>query len=98
VTARQIAATNHAYTIGRTMAAVELLADAPRSPTELARTLQVHPRTARRLLERLAYDGYVLPAPERGGRYLATPQLVDLGDRARRQLAVSLPQDSDLWL
>jgi DNA-binding IclR family transcriptional regulator len=47
------------YFVARTMRAVELLAFGPVSAPELAAVLQVHPRTARRLLGRLLDEGYV---------------------------------------
>jgi DNA-binding IclR family transcriptional regulator len=76
----------YGYGIGRTLAALELLADRPASVTELADALRVHPRTARRLVRRLVRDGYAQAGPERVSRYTITCRLVDLGERSKRQL------------
>lgn len=57
----------------RTMGAIEQLAFGPRSAPEVARGLQVHPRTARRLLKRLVADGYL--AHSEGERHLYAPTM-----------------------
>jgi IclR family acetate operon transcriptional repressor len=44
--------------VSRTLRALELLAARPLRPVELASSLDVHPRTARRLLDRLVAEGY----------------------------------------
>lgn len=60
------------------MAAIELLAFGPLSAPQIADRLQVHPRTARRLLNRLVADGY-LTRSERGRRlYAPTMHIVAL--------------------
>ena len=46
-----------AYFVTRTVRALELLAEAPRSTTQLADALLIHPRTARRMLARLVDTG-----------------------------------------
>jgi IclR family KDG regulon transcriptional repressor len=48
-----------AWHVVRTLRALEMLAVAPCSAPELAAGLQVHPRTARRMLARLESEGYV---------------------------------------
>jgi DNA-binding IclR family transcriptional regulator len=53
------AVVTEALFVSRTMAAMELLAFEPLTAAELASALQVHPRTARRLLARLVADGWV---------------------------------------
>lgn len=62
-----------------TMRALELLASRPYSSLELADPLGVHPRTARRLLQRLAAEGYVAPRKlGRRHRYEPTTKAVAL--------------------
>jgi DNA-binding IclR family transcriptional regulator len=59
--------------IARTMHALELLADAPRSTAEIADALMIQPRTARRMLSRLVDEGYVDHRPHARPAYtLAT--------------------------
>jgi DNA-binding IclR family transcriptional regulator len=48
-----------AWYVARTMRALELLAFQPLSAPQLAAALEVHPRTARRLLTRLHDEGYL---------------------------------------
>jgi DNA-binding IclR family transcriptional regulator len=65
--------------VSRTLRALELLAARPVTQTELADGLGVHPRTARRLLERLVAEGYA--AVTDGGarpRYAATLKIMRL--------------------
>jgi DNA-binding IclR family transcriptional regulator len=62
----------------RTMGAIELLAFGPRSAPQVAEGLQVHPRTARRLLNRLAADGYVVRSEDKRRTYAPTMRLVAL--------------------
>jgi hypothetical protein len=68
-----------AYAAMNTVRALERLAFAALSAPELAASLQVSVRTARRLLQRLALEGFV--AQERGHRrrYHATLRLAALG-------------------
>lgn len=71
----------------RTLRALELLAERPRTQADLARGLATHRRTARRLLTRLVAEGYV--EPRQSGRqtsYAATPRLTVIG----RQVAEGL--------
>jgi DNA-binding IclR family transcriptional regulator len=73
--------------VRRTLRALELLADGPQTQADVARELEVHRRTARRLLARLVVEGYAEPAE--GGRYVAfhaTSRLAVLG----RQVAEGL--------
>jgi len=65
--------------VSRTLRALELLAVRALRPFELAAALGVHPRTARRLLERLVAEGYA--ATTDGGarpRYTATLKVLRL--------------------
>ena len=63
--------------IARTLRALELLSERAQSESELADVLRVHPKTARRLLERLSAEGYATQTgvePE----YTATLKIVTL--------------------
>jgi DNA-binding IclR family transcriptional regulator len=62
----------------RTMGAIELVAFGPRSAPEVADGLQVHPRTARRLLNRLVADGYLTRSEGERRIYAPTMRLVAL--------------------
>lgn len=73
--------------VHRVLRALELLADGPVTQAELARDLVVHRRTARRLLARLAHEGYAIPT-RRGNRtiFVSTSRLVTLGHRVAQGL------------
>jgi IclR family acetate operon transcriptional repressor len=68
-----------AYSVMNTVRALERLALRPLSAPELAASLQIDERTARRMLRRLAVEGYV----ERGGgdrrRFRSSLRLASLG-------------------
>jgi DNA-binding IclR family transcriptional regulator len=64
--------------VSRTMQAMEVLAFQPLSAAQLASALQVHPRTARRLLARLVEDGWVSRSDGRRRTYSPTMRLVAL--------------------
>jgi DNA-binding IclR family transcriptional regulator len=64
--------------VSRTMQAMEVLAFQPLSAAQLAASLQVHPRTARRLLARLMEDGWVSRSTGRRRTYAPTLRLVAL--------------------
>jgi IclR family acetate operon transcriptional repressor len=64
--------------VARTMQALELLALQPLSAPQLAATLQVHPRTARRLLGRLSDEGYVTRSDDARRLYSPTMRIVAL--------------------
>lgn len=49
-----------AWFVTRTMRAIELVAFEPCSASQVADALQIHPRTARRLLTRLVDEGYLV--------------------------------------
>lgn len=68
--------------VTRTLRALELLATGPHTQAELARGLDVHRRTVRRLLARLVEEGWA-EAAQRGRlvSYAATPRLAVLGRR-----------------
>ena len=76
-----------AWYAARTMQALEVLAFQPLSAPQLAAALQVHPRTARRLLTRLHDDGYVTRSDDPRRVYAPTMRIVALAgqvlERAR---------------
>lgn len=65
-----------AYFVTRTVRALELLASGPLSAPKLAEAMQIHPRTARRMLNRLADEGYVQRLDEPRRRYVLTMRLI----------------------
>lgn len=67
-----------AWHVTRTLRAMELLAVKPRSAPELADALGVHVRTARRVLKRLHFEGYVTVNGDRRRRYRPTMRVVAL--------------------
>jgi DNA-binding IclR family transcriptional regulator len=70
-----------AYYACRTLQALELLTFNDLSCPQVAAALQVHPRTARRLLIRLAADGYIEQTFDSRRCYRATLRLAALGCR-----------------
>ena len=68
-----------AYAAMNTVRALELLAFGPLSAPQLATSLQVHGVTARRLLKRLALEGFVTQERGHRRRYHATLRLAALG-------------------
>jgi hypothetical protein len=68
-----------AYAAMNTVRALERLAFTALSAPELAASLQVSVRTARRLLQRLALEGFVAQEPGHRRRYRATLRLAALG-------------------
>jgi DNA-binding IclR family transcriptional regulator len=72
-------APTEAYYASRTLQALELLTFNDLSCPQVATTLQIHPRTARRLLLRLAADGYIEQTFDSRRRYRATLRLAALG-------------------
>lgn len=78
----------------RTMQAIELLAFQPCTAPQVAAALQVHPRTARRLLNRLVSDGYLTRSEGERRVYAPTMRIVALAGQVveRAELAqVALP-------
>lgn len=73
--------------VSRTLRALELLAGGSQTQADIARSLAVHRRTARRLLARLVAEGYAEGSPRgRHVAYVASPRLAVLG----RQVADGL--------
>jgi IclR family transcriptional regulator, KDG regulon repressor len=62
--------------VARTLRALEVLALGPHSAGEVADALLIHPRTARRLLDRLVHEGYVRRSPDPPRKYSSTLRLV----------------------
>ena len=71
-------ATGDAWHVARTMRALEMLALSPLSAPQLAATIETHPRTMRRVLERLVAEGYVQRSGDTRRIYQPTMRLVAL--------------------
>ena len=67
-----------AFAVGRTLQAIELLSFQPASAPQLAGALRIHPRTARRLLNRLVADGWLTRTSGRTRTYAPTMRIVAL--------------------
>jgi IclR family acetate operon transcriptional repressor len=67
-----------AYFASRAMQALEVLAFGPSTATQLANELQVHPRTARRLLNRMVHDGWLVRREGPRPTYTPTMRIVAL--------------------
>lgn len=80
-------AVTEALFVTRTMQAMEALCFRPLSAAQLAAGLQVHPRTARRLLARLVEDGWVTQTEGRRRTYAPTMRIVAMA----AQLAARTP-------
>jgi DNA-binding IclR family transcriptional regulator len=79
--------TGDSDTTARTMRALELLAQEPRTQAQLATLLGVHAQTARRMLARLEALGYVR-GPDAERRYGLTLKLAAVGANAARRLSL----------
>jgi IclR family acetate operon transcriptional repressor len=79
--------------VGWTMQALELLAFQPLSAPQVAAALEVHPRTARRLLNRLRDDGYLSRTDDAHRLYSPTLRVVALAGQiaARNRLVLLAP-------
>ena len=67
-----------AFFVTRTMQAIEVLAFQPCSAPQVAGALQVHPRTARRLLNKLVAEGWLTRSEGRRRIYAPTMRIVAL--------------------
>ncbi len=76
--ARPRAAVIETYYLERALRALELLAMQPLSAPQIAAALQIHPRTARRLLTRLHADRYLDRGEDHRRLYWPTMRLVAL--------------------
>ena len=76
--------------VARTMQVLELLAFQPLSAPQVAATLQIHPRTARRLLVRLHAEGYLTRGDDARRLYMPSMRVVALAGQiaARSPLTV----------
>jgi IclR family acetate operon transcriptional repressor len=73
--------------VTRTLQALELLAEAPQTQADIARQLDVHRRTARRLLGRMIDEGFVRPVSHGPHTaYEPTARLVVLGRKVAERL------------
>jgi IclR family transcriptional regulator, KDG regulon repressor len=70
--------TTEAFFVTRTMQAIEVLAFEPCSAPQVAGALQVHPRTARRLLNKLVAEGWLTRSEGRRRVYAPTMRIVAL--------------------
>jgi DNA-binding IclR family transcriptional regulator len=77
------------YTVTRTFRMIEALAAAPMSAPQLAELLRVDARTARRMLQRAAADGWTAYRDDRS--YELTPRVLAVADEARQRLGVPVP-------
>jgi DNA-binding IclR family transcriptional regulator len=71
-----------AWHVTRTMRTLEMLALRPRSAVDVANALGVHPRTARRLLNRLLVEGYATRTGPHRRQYGMTLKLVAVAGHA----------------
>ena len=71
-------AAREAWHVGRTMRVLELLAFAPLSAPQLAAAMDAHPRTVRRVLERLVAEDYLTRSDDARRIYTPTMRLVAL--------------------
>jgi DNA-binding IclR family transcriptional regulator len=67
-----------AYFASRAMQALEVLAFGPSTTTRVADALRVHPRTARRLLNRMVHDGWMIRHDGPRPTYTPTLRIVAL--------------------
>jgi DNA-binding IclR family transcriptional regulator len=67
-----------AFFASRSMQALEVLAFGPATATQVATELQVHPRTARRLLNRMVHDGWLVRRDGPRPTYTPTLRIVAL--------------------
>jgi DNA-binding IclR family transcriptional regulator len=67
-----------AFYVARTMQVIELLAFQPLSAPQVAATLQIHPRTARRVLVRLHEEGYLIRSSDTRRRYAPSMRIISL--------------------
>jgi DNA-binding IclR family transcriptional regulator len=69
------------YSTMRTMQTLEILAREPLRTAQVADLIQAHVRTTRRILHRLAKDGYLSKGPSWADPWTPTEQLQELGAR-----------------
>lgn len=80
-----------AWYVTRTMRALEALAFRPLSASQVAAVLQVHPRTARRLLTRLIDEEYLTRTDDARRLYMPTMRIVALAGQIVEHAPLTLP-------
>jgi IclR family acetate operon transcriptional repressor len=80
-----------AWYVTRTMRALEALAFRPLSASQVAGVLQVHPRTARRLLTRLIEEEYLTRTDDARRLYVPTMRIVALAGQIVEHAPLTLP-------
>ena len=75
--------------VARTMQALELLALHPLSAPQVAEALDIHPRTARRLLTRLTEDGWLSRSDDTRRVYAPTLRIASLAGHVVERCAVA---------
>jgi IclR family transcriptional regulator, acetate operon repressor len=75
--------------VARTMRALELLALHPLSAPQVAEALDIHPRTARRLLTRLTEDGWLSRSEDTRRVYAPTLRIASLAGHVVERCAVA---------
>jgi DNA-binding IclR family transcriptional regulator len=73
-----VVSATEAYFVSRSMQALEVLAFGPSTASRIASELQVHPRTARRLLNRMVHDGWLIRRDGPRPTYTPTMRIVAL--------------------
>jgi IclR family acetate operon transcriptional repressor len=89
-----------AWPVARTMLALEVLALQPLSAPQVAEALAVHPRTARRLLNRLRDEGYVSRSDDARRLYAPTMRLVALAGQVAQRARLTTAAEAligELW-
>jgi IclR family acetate operon transcriptional repressor len=78
-----------AWFVARTLRALELISFEPLSATRVGQLLDVHPRTARRLLNRLVDEGYAVRTADQRRLYAASMRLVALAGQIVQRAALT---------
>jgi DNA-binding IclR family transcriptional regulator len=85
--------------VARAMQVLELLAFRPMSAPQVAATLQIHPRTARRVLVRLHGESYLARTDDTRRLYSPTLRLIALAGQAAHRLPLVREADGAVgWL
>jgi IclR family acetate operon transcriptional repressor len=79
-----------AFYVARTMQVLELLAFQPLSAPQVAATLQIHPRTARRVLVRLHDEGYLTRSDDTRRLYAPSMRIVALAGQVTARAPLAL--------
>ena len=84
---------NSAFFASRAMGALEVLAFGPATATQISRELQVHQRTARRLLNRMTADGWLVREDKPAPTYSPTLRIVALAAQLAARTALTQADD-----